>query len=204
VFESRGIDTSIFTPEDLQEALNLRRMEVRKSLPSNKRYNYIETNNSGYDISDNIGYDTAGNTMILTGPDNRLHIEMVKNLDPSMYHGVSQRGYDAAIRLAQSTGREGLVSGERLLMPEVTTNVYNYYPNKKKIGDYGVWGPEDATAIEGNPVYLLDEPSRIGRVKSDIFDPMIINNRGDMNVLWDKKNLMWGYGGFLKNKKCKQ
>ena len=158
----------------------------------------METNNLGFNIADVKGYDTAGNTMILSNPDNRLHIEMVQNLDPSVYSGVSQRAYDAAIRLAQATNREGLVSGERLLMPEVTTNVYRHYPNKLKIGDYGLWGPEDATAVGGNPVSLLSEPSKLRRVKSDIFDPIIIGNNGDMNIFWDKSNLMWGNGGHLR------
>ena len=196
VFERRGIDTSRFYPEDLKELLNLRRAAVRNSLPQNARHSYIETLNGGYDIRDKKGYDAIGNLKINTEPDNRFSVFMVEKLDPD-YSGVSRRAYDVATRLANSTGREGLVVGERLLMPEVTTKVYEHYPNKIQIGDYGLWGPDEATAIGGNPVYLLTEPSGYLKAKSDIFDPIIINNRGDMNVLWDKKNLMWAQGGPL-------
>lgn len=103
--------------------------------------------------------NTSGN------PDVRMPSYIERERAATAEHGVQRRMTDSAIQLAKdkNVGLNGVISGEDLYSPEKTIKMYEHYPTKKSIGNYGIHrysnhNPE-LQDIKNGPVYLLDNPS---------------------------------------------
>lgn len=102
----------------------------------------------------------------------------------SGYPGEGRKLYDAAIQVAKSRGKKGIVSGKNLLSAPKTYRTYeHYYPNRIKMSNDGHWenfmlnptitpnskvktikefleksGKGEYAVLDGAPTYLLNQP----------------------------------------------
>lgn len=94
----------------------------------------------------------------------------------------SEKLYNAGIRLNPG----GIISGDLLLSPEITYNVWKKFPNKRIIGKQGIhtfnYGRDvikkgnSYTTHKGNQVLLKSPTNLTLPIKSEsIFDPLIID-----------------------------
>ena len=169
-----GVSTSEMTLTDIRNLYNARLDAARNY---NGKVNIISQTGgddftiTGYTNGKPVGYiDIYGNKPSKRVPQKGFKISYVANtsgFDPSVprERGVQQRLSDAAIMLAKdpNVGKEGLVSGMELLMPERTTKMYSRYLDKEIIRNDGVYNWLDPNGVtrspEYGPIYLLKSPA---------------------------------------------
>lgn len=97
-------------------------------------------------------------TLEKTSPD-MLSISTVSNSAQDKYKRVSEELYNTGIRVAQSNGYKGIVSGRQLMDPKRTTKILDRY-QKILIDNSGIWnGKEPEWQGNKKPVYLLEKPT---------------------------------------------
>lgn len=188
--ETRGVDMTRITKSDLQKALDIRQQQLLKTGPRRKSIITPDElqGNVRNTIVDYINNEPVGETIIIKGSDPYLHIGNVTNIKPDVIHGVQERGLNSAAQVANDLNMDGVVIAEWLKMPEISTNVYKHFPNKKLIRNNGYYEWTTGTT-NTNPVYLITEPSKSVPTKSIIFDPIIINKNGKLRTKWKDKRI---------------
>lgn len=219
MLKSSGVDMSKISLEDINKALSLRKQQL---LQSGKRFSYHSpvTERSGIihdiDKGQEIGrieftkpfqfndgqFDPEIWEIYSSTPRNKgLRVSMVENLsqkDPTQYSkqykGLQERLTNSLIDVAKQQGYEGVVSGEVLLSPEKTINMYPKYTHKKVIGQNGRYHWQNhnpGMPEQPGPIYMLEEPTYKVKIKSQIFDPKIIDSNGKMRINWGKRSTMF-------------
>ena len=227
--ESLGIDSSIFTEQDLNTLMKMRSKSVQSSIPEVGRSAVVyETRPRNQLTIFSIDINENGNTLgeISARSDipnhpraNEVPIDMVQRVEGSPSRGLSEDAYNAAIDYIKQTGiGEGLVSGERLLSPEITYNVWKHYPNRQLLRTNGhhtfgtgrdVVGQPVSETHKG-PVVMLTEPSKtpLPMKSNSIFHPDMIKDGKLLPPDWTKYGiyyslpLLLGTYGMFTNKKA--
>lgn len=186
---------SKITKQDLQKALDIRKQNIIETAP--QRYSLVTPDdvlgNSQIFVDDIVKGKQVGQTTLLTGSDDAVHIGNVINISPKIANGrnsitgVQERGLNSAIQIAEDLGRKGVVTGEQYLMPEVSTKVVSKMPDKILISNKGQHSYK--TGTKDGPVYLLNKQSQATPTKSIIFDPIIIDKHGRINTDWTHKSI---------------
>lgn len=191
--ESIGVDVTRFSDRDLRNLRMLREESIQTNHPTGRyakisELSYPTTDAhtvSLYEGKENIGYLNGRNSPYI---DNSLHVDNMESLDFSK-HGISQDLYNSSLQYGQQAGYDGLVSGEHLLSPEITTRVLEHYPNKQLVGNTGHWHfnfgktvrneSQASTETFDNPVYKLLSPSKkpVPTKHAGIFHPSLINTK---------------------------
>lgn len=132
---------------------------------------------------------STGYLRLETSP-NEYSIGMIQS--ENLEKGISQQAYNAAIDYAKQSGQPGVISGKLLFMPEITTNVWKHYPNKKLLGNYG----HQIGVGSNTPVYLLTEPSYKVPIKNAVkFNLNTLDKSGNMVIDWNNPNMFYEAGG---------
>ena len=205
--ENLGIDTSNLTNLDLTNLMQMRNRSVRYSLPQERTGLIYEmktnTNRTKPSIEINEGDLNIGDIDLKTSlKDPYLHVDMIQR-DASNSKGFSEDAYNAALEyINQTKTGKGLISGERLLSPEITYKVWNHYPNRRLLNNSG-WHTFDngrdiitntsiPKDINNGPVVLLTTPSTtpIPLKHANIFHPSMITKEGVLKSPdWTKKSI---------------
>lgn len=212
MLEKNGVDMSKIDIKDIDKALELREKTL---FSSGKRFSYQQpvTHNTQLiqDIDNGIevGYIDLRNPYLIntknfsdevwkiysSNPRNKgLRIGMVENTAKTkklgkIYNGEQERLTNSAIQVAKQQGYDGVISGESLLSPEKTVNMYKKYKYKKILdynGKYNWQNHNINLQQQLGPVYLIEQPSYKTIVKSKVFDPKIIDQNGKMKINWKK------------------
>lgn len=216
-FKEAGVDVSRLTSRDLEQLLKIRRKELFNTAPG--RFSMVEPYPNGkraqtiWDMDKSnqeepIGYinlisplgsegmDAARYNKYIKDLKNQgLSIGMVENTSNGKFKGVQERMLNSSIQVAHQQGLKGVVSGETLESPEITTKVWKHYPStvKQLISKDGEhkWGnhnPNMTTDYDGD-VYMLLQPSYKVPTKSVLFDPKIIDSFGKMHIDWGNPDI---------------
>ena len=213
MLKSAGVDMSKIDISDINKALKLREDAL---IQSGKSFSYQQpvTTNSEiiYSIDNGVktGYidlrkpfqdgsifsKEAWEAYISNPRKQGLGVGMVENssqIHPELYNkqykGIQERLTNSAIDVAKEQGYKGVVSGEALLSPEKTIKMYPKYKYKTLLDNNGRYhwqnhNPEMTEQL--GPVYMLEKPTFKTITKSQIFDPRIIDNNGNMKINWGK------------------
>lgn len=135
----------------------------------------LPINNTLYWVGKGLGSEIS----LTPGTEGYMRVSDVLSKSP----GTGRKLYDAAIKYAQNNGYRGIESGNMLLSAPKTYRIWEHYPNRQLLGNYGthnnfnmasygeldnVGSVEDMVAntangiptkFEGAPVYGLTEPS---------------------------------------------
>lgn len=176
--QSRGVDISKFSSDDLLRLQSIRRKSLLQSSPDSE---YITVQQGGtttpqtsYTLRSQNHTDLADMEMI----GNR--VGKLEAIQPG--HQSSEKLYNAGIRL----NPKGIISGDLLLSPEITYNIWKKFPDKRIIGKQGIhtfnYGRDvikkgnSYTIHNGNQVLLKSPTNLILPIKSEsTFDPTIID-----------------------------
>lgn len=192
--ESLGVDVSKFTDGDLTRLRFLRTQSVKQNPPISGRFVTIEDTpliNENVFTADlynaskpkqRIGYINGSSQYNI---DNNLHAGFIEKINKEE-KGISEDLYNAVIRYGKESGYDGLVSGERLVSPEITYKIWEHYPNKRLMNNTGKHQFNTGESVRNSnypkrvisdgAVYDLVEPSRYIPTKHiDLFNPSIIN-----------------------------
>lgn len=225
--ESLGIDSSIFTEQDLNRLMEMRSKSVQSSISQTGRsaitYETKPKNQQtifSIDINENGNFlgEIQARSHVPNHPrSNEVPIDIIQRIESPSSKGFSEDAYNAAINYIQQTNMgEGIVSGDRLLSPEITYRVWEHYPNKKLLRTTGhhsfgtgrdVVGAPVSETHEG-PIVMLTEPSKLPvPMKSNhIFHPDMIRNGTLLPPDWTKHSmyyslpLLLGLNGMYSNK----
>lgn len=109
--------------------------------------------------------------------------------------GVSEQGYNAVI---QDLGH--VTSGKKLMSPHITTKVWEKFPKKTLLGNYGEhYYHRWRNNFESGPIWRLEAPTYQQPIKfGNNFDVMTITPNGRFTVDFSK-GPMFKYGGKIKN-----
>lgn len=144
-----------------------------------------------------LGGRKVGAIHISTLKNGNNTIDMIANHTSgrSRVSGISEQGYNAA---TQDLG--DIISGEILMAPHITTRVWEKFPKKTLLGNYGKHHYSDAIAgFEYGPVWRLEAPTYQQPIKfGNNFDVMSITPNGRFTVDFNK-GPMFKYGGKIKN-----
>lgn len=176
--QSRGIDISKFSSDDLLRLQSIRRKSLLQSSP-NSEYIAVQqggttTPQTSYTLRSQNHIDLADMEMI----GNR--VGNLEAIQPG--HQSSEKLYNAGIRL----NPKGIISGDLLLSPEITYNIWKKFPDKRIIGKQGThtfnYGRDvikkgnSYTIHNGNQVLLKSPTDLTLPIKSEsTFDPTIID-----------------------------
>lgn len=227
--EKLGINSSLFTEKDLNTLMQMRSKLVQRTIPQTGRsaisYETKPKNQQtviSIDINENgttLGEISARSHNPNHPRANEVPIDMVSRVEVSPSRGLSEDAYNAAIDYVKQTGiGEGLVSGERLLSPEITYNVWKHYPNRQLLRTNGhhtfgtgrdVVGQPVSETHKG-PVVMLTEPSKtpLPMKSNSIFHPDMIKDGKLLPPDWTKYGiyyslpLLLGTYGMFTNKKA--
>lgn len=227
--EKLGINSSLFTEKDLNTLIQMRSKLVQRTIPQTGRsaisYEMKPKNQQtvfSIDINENgttLGEISARSHNPNHPRANEVPIDMVSRVEVSPSRGLSEDAYNAAIDYVKQTGiGEGLVSGERLLSPEITYNVWKHYPNRQLLRTNGhhtfgtgrdVVGQPVSETHKG-PVVMLTEPSKtpLPMKSNSIFHPDMIKDGKLLPPDWTKYGiyyslpLLLGTYGMFTNKKA--
>lgn len=227
--EKLGINSSLFTEKDLNTLIQMRSKLVQRTIPQTGRsaisYETKPKNQQtvfSIDINENgttLGEISARSHNPNHPRANEVPIDMVSRVEVSPSRGLSEDAYNAAIDYVKQTGiGEGLVSGERLLSPEITYNVWKHYPNRQLLRTNGhhtfgtgrdVVGQPVSETHKG-PVVMLTEPSKtpLPMKSNSIFHPDMIKDGKLLPPDWTKYGiyyslpLLLGTYGMFTNKKA--
>lgn len=227
--EKLGINSSLFTEKDLNTLMQMRSKSVQRTIPQTGRsaisYEMKPKNQQtifSIDINENgttLGEISARSHNPNHPRANEVPIDMVSRVEVSPSRGLSEDAYNAAIDYVKQTGiGEGLVSGERLLSPEITYNVWKHYPNRQLLRTNGhhtfgtgrdVVGQPVSETHKG-PVVMLTEPSKtpLPMKSNSIFHPDMIKDGKLLPPDWTKYGiyyslpLLLGTYGMFTNKKA--
>lgn len=210
--ESLGIDSSLFTEQDLNTLMRMRSTSVYTSIPQTGRsaiVHEIKSRNQqplfSIDINENgnaLGEIQARGHVPNHPKANEVYIDMLSRVEGSPSRGLSEDAYNAAINYIQQTGiGEGLVSGNQLLSPEITYRVWNHYPNRRILRNngehsFGFGRDIDKTnshTITDGPVVMLTEPSKtpIPMKSNHIFHPDMIKDGKLLPPNWSNNSIYY-------------
>lgn len=223
--ESLGIDSSVFTEKDLNTLMEMRSRSVQQSIPENGRSAIAYQMKPGSDQTIfSIDINESGNALgeiqarshTPKHPRaNEVPVDMIERIDGVQSKGLSEDAYNAAIDYIKQTNiGEGLVSGDRLLSPEITYRVWKHYPNRKILRNKGhhsfgtgrdVTNSSQYETHEG-PIVMLSEPSKtpISMKNNSIFHPDMIKDGKLLPPNWAKYGMYYSlfpltYGAYKNN-----
>ena len=221
--ESQGVDLTKLTDSDLIKLMDARKQIVESTLPNSGRsatIHSIKLGNTRVDEANlfNNGQQIAsieGRTDIRPiSKDLSSHVASISSTDPSQ-HKVSESLYNILINWSKNRGGKGIVSGEELVSPEKTYKVWEHYPTKTLLGNYGThkFGQGRGLTnlpmytIDNGPVYLINSSSAITvpTKHAGWFHPSMINKAGQMRLPnWNSKDIFKFtipgiYNGLSKN-----
>lgn len=227
--EKLGINSSLFTEKDLNTLIQMRSKLVQRTIPQTGRsaisYEMKPRNQQtlfSIDIYENgstLGEISARSNIPNRPGANEVPIDMIQRVDGVQSKGLSEDAYNAAIDYIHQTNiGEGLVSGDRLLSPEITYNVWKHYPNRQLLRTNGhhtfgtgrdVVGQPVSETHKG-PVVMLTEPSKtpLPMKSNSIFHPDMIKDGKLLPPDWTKYGiyyslpLLLGTYGMFTNKKA--
>ena len=128
-------------------------------------------------------------------------IQMVENVTRRAYPNPEAKGVSESLMNAVIQDKGHVVSGRQLLHPEITTHVWEKYPNKQMLGNFGKWQSSGRSFIYDKPVYKLLSPSyEIPLKYGDMFSPKVIDDAGNFIVDFNK-GPMFSSGGLLNDYK---
>ena len=222
IFEENGVDLSRLSKEDLAQALKLREGEVAASAPSRytlaKRVEAGDTPH--YVLHDYSNGNKVGNTSVMIGEDGNAHITQTRNLtrgEDNPIKGVYERGLNASISIGRHHGGEGVVSGKMLASAPKQYHVLQKFKDRVNLGNTGrhvnymmfppgsLPGKEVSSLLEMRragsafpaygsdmPTWLLKKPTSDIPMKSNLFDPSIIDSFGRMHIDWMNRDMLKG------------
>lgn len=134
-------------------------------------------------------------TSTLNSGDNSVNMIANSTSGRRRVSGVSEQGYNA---VTQDLGH--VKSGESLMSPHITTKVWEKFPKKTLLGNYGQhYYPNSTFSFEYGPVWRLEAPTYQQPIKfGNNFDVMSITPNGRFTVDFSK-GPMFKYGGKIKN-----
>lgn len=198
---SQGVDPQLLTNYNLNHLVGLRYGDLLNSVHPTSFSTRVSTQsiNGGLDHSYHLmrGNRDVGSIVAAYRPDG-YHVGVLGNntiYDLKPVKGVSEQAYNAVI------GDVGnVISGEHLMSPWITTKVWNKYPNKTLLGNFGRHDYSgNGGLIDFGPVYKLNAPTYNVPVKYlDIFDLQGMNPQGKF-VIDFNKGPMFQKGGKIKN-----
>jgi hypothetical protein len=198
----QGVAPELLTTSNLQKLIGKRidALDLGLNFPSK------------YAVKYDIGFDTpvyeyhlfrgtpfgglrAGtiHTSTLSNGDNVVNMVANKTSGRSRVSGVSEQGYNAVI---QDLGH--IKSGESLMSPHITTKVWEKFPQKTFLGNYGQHYDHGRYGnFEFGPVWRLEAPTYQQPIKlGNNFDVMSITPNGRFTVDFNK-GPMFKFGGKL-------
>ncbi len=180
--KQNGVDISKFSNKDL-----LSLMYARQESITHPNYRHATVTEM------KVNPSSTKSSYTLYNGDNELgSLESINNNVGEIYSrnvekGVSEDLYNLLI----SRNPNGIISGERLLSPEITYKVWNKYPDKTIISNTGkhsfntgrdITKQGESYTINDGPIIKLTTPSRsIIPLKSEsIFHPSLVTNTGKL------------------------
>lgn len=203
----QGVAPELLTPINLQKLISKRidALDLGLNFPNKYVVKYdIGYNAPAYEYhlfrSTPFGGRRVGtiniSTFLNTG-DNSIYnsVDMIANKTSGRRRvsGVSEQGYNAVI---QDLGH--VTSGKTLMSPHITTKVWEKFPKKTLLGNYGehYYHGWSGNAISG-PVWRLEAPTYQQPIKfGNNFDVMSITPNGRFTVDFNK-GPMFKFGGKL-------
>ena len=191
-----GVDVSKFNDQDFNKMLSIREANLHHTAPD--VYNVVSPTHKGLSVG---AYDktwsktTPTGLIYLDSKNGNFEVSNIFNLTQSSaskqkIKGISEQLYNASISVSDQLGKNGIISGGNLLQPEKTVKVLDKFTDKKQIGNNGLWHWDNGNAATlNNPVYMLNIPTYETPVKSVVFNPNIINHRGQIKTNWNNKNI---------------
>lgn len=195
-----GVDPKILTDDALEKLTRARQLAVEnaassapgryvmRNAPGEDGYQFYTAFENGYPKARPSWPDNAvGYVGVEPLQNGDTGIQMIENVTRREYpnpeaHGVSETLMNAVIK-----DRGHVVSGRELLSPDVTTHVWEKYPDKELIGNYGKWKTASRTFTEGHPVYKITSPTYDVPLKyGDIFSAESIDDAGTFLVDFNK------------------
>lgn len=171
LWESKGVDLSRIGVEDLDDIYKFRQANLMVDAPS--RYTRANQQGSNYTLTDYSNGVPVGRTDLYIDDSDNLFMSNIKNFtnkypetDPRKVHDVQRRGLNAAIAVAKSEGKNGVISGNYLQSapkqypaifehPErIVVSNKGLHTNENIVppGEYGMFGgwegPAEATSVE--------------------------------------------------------
>ena len=127
-----------------------------------------------------------------------IGIQMIENVTRRAYPNPEAHGVSESLMNAVISDKGHVVSGRELLSPEITTHIWEKYPQKELIGNNGVWKTATRTYTDGHPVYKITSPTYDIPLKyGDVFSAKSLDDAGTFLVDF-AKGPEFAVGGYLR------
>lgn len=185
--QEAGVDLSKVSQENIKAALQLREWQIMKTSPEG-RFNVIKPTESASnnqivsDYNKVNGRETkVGETKLFTSGSGNISIGGTNNIsnNPNI-HKVEERGLNSAIQLSNQSGLNGVITGSDLKSAPKTYKVWEHFPEKELIGNYG----------DHSNANMVEEALKSGKIQQspDIDKDFLIDDISQMKG--DSKRLL--------------